>query len=94
MSFTLLLHRIIYICNKLTMIFGIDCRPQYINGYDNYDENNENELTRYFCCRKRFIYHPLPNAEPNEPPTPALAAIGSNDSMLGLAAPTKGVESC
>ena len=61
---------------------------------ENEHENNENELTRYFCCRKRFIYHPLPNAEPNEPPPPALAAIGSNVSIPGVAAPTKGVESC
>jgi len=41
-------------------------------------------------------YQPPPNADPNAPPPTEFAAIGSNDSISepGVAAPTKGVESC
>jgi hypothetical protein len=39
-------------------------------------------------------YHPLPNADPNDPPNASFAAMGPNDSAPGVAAPTKGVESC
>jgi hypothetical protein len=47
-----------------------------------------------FIVACRFNYHPPPNADPNDPPNISFAAMGPNDSVPGLAAPTKGVESC
>jgi len=56
-----------------------------------YDVLDEDETVDYTFTR---YYHPPPNADPNAPPPPSLAAIGANDSTEGLAAPTNGVESC
>lgn len=53
----------------------------------------------HFCLSLSLIachcaYQPPPNADPNDPPNISFAAMGPNDSVPGLAAPTKGVESC
>jgi len=59
-----------------------------------YESISNYDTSEYSFIMKRYNnYHP-PNADPKDPPPPAFAAIGSKDSMLGVAAPTKGVESC
>ena len=64
----------------------------------NYEALEGDEIVEYTFIRSqimdRSIYHPPPNADPNAPPPPSFAAIGANVSVPGVAAPTKGVESC
>jgi len=63
-------------------------RKNKYHSLHNYDTDE------YSFVMRRYYYHPPPKAEPNAPLPPSFAAIGTNGSALGVAAPTNGVESC